>query len=142
MCCVRLWYQQLILTSCEQYSAINLKHVNKYGSKYDAINFYNLIGQFLAREFKPFEMFQSDWLTTDTSQFSHPLHILETKFMFEHVHIRYCNTIGWWLIISFTSVTDISDFIHPLNRGHVWSCSGKTILVDHVQVRLYWKISC
>ena len=77
------------MTSCEPYSAINLKHVNKYGSKYDAINFYNLIGQFLAGEFKPFEMFQSDWLTTDTSQFSHPLHILETKFMFDHVHVRY-----------------------------------------------------
>ena len=83
-------------------------------------------------------IFPFTWLT-GISDVSHPLHILETKFMFEHVHIRYCNTIGWWLIISFTSMTDISDFIHPLNRGHVWSCSGKTILVDHVQVRLYWK---
>ena len=77
------------MTSCEPYSAINLKHLTKYGSKYSTIKFCNLITQFYAREFKPFEMFQSDWLTTDTSQFSHPLHVLETKFMFEHVHVRY-----------------------------------------------------
>ena len=81
----------------------------------------------MAREFKPFEMFQSDWLTTDTSQFSHLLHILETKFMFDHVHVRYrILQYDWMTTYYFVYImTDISDVIHFLNR----------IMFEHVHVR-------